>query len=101
MIKGEEFMAGQWNNVAGNNADKLVSLEEKLSGAFKTVTPRKEFVTEVAKHIHSGSRVNYVLNHVSRWHVFAMLAAGVISFFILMGVLSRWIATFSVRKRSA
>jgi hypothetical protein len=94
-------MAGQLNHAVENNTDKLVSLEEKLSGAFKPVIPRKEFVNEVAKHIHSGNRVNYVLNHVSRWHVFAMLAAGVISFFILMGVLSRWIATFPARKRDS
>jgi hypothetical protein len=64
---------------------KLDSVEKRLSGIFRPIPPRKEFVNGLSHRIQSGERASFV-NHLASWHFFAMLIAGLVSLVILVAV---------------
>ncbi len=79
---------------------KIASLENRLSGTLKPVAPRKEFVYGLAQRIQSTQRPTFV-DRVAEWHLFALLAAAVVSMAILLGFLVRAIIESVARKRMA
>ncbi len=64
---------------------KLDLVEKRLSGIFRPVPPRKEFVSGLSHRIQAGNRASLV-NHLASWHFFAMLIAGLVSMVILVAV---------------
>jgi len=78
---------------------KLKSLESQLSGVFKPVPPRKEFVRKLSQRIQGQPRQVLLVNHLADWHFFAMLAAGFLSAVVLVLVGIRALLSFTNRKR--
>ncbi len=79
---------------------KIASLENRLSGTLKPVAPRKEFVYGLSRQIQSTHRPTFV-DQVANWHMFALLAAAVVSMAILLGFIVRAIVESVARKRIA
>lgn len=76
----------------------IFSLEHRLAGMFTPVTPRKEFVTKLGSRIHSGTRAVFV-DKVANIHLLAIIAAGILSFFIFLAVVLRALTTLPPKKR--
>ncbi len=79
---------------------KIASLDNRLSGALKPVAPRKEFVYGLGRQIQSTQRPTFV-DQVANWHLFALLAAAVVSMVIFLGFIVRAIIEAVARKRTA
>jgi hypothetical protein len=67
---------------------KIASLENRLSGALKPVAPRKEFVHGLERQIQAGYRPTFV-DRVANWHLYALLAAAVVSLAVFLGFIIR------------
>ena len=94
-------MSGKVKQFADASKGKISSLEKRLSGAFKPVKPRKEFVHGVARHIQTGPRTNFFVDRIANWHVIAMLIAGLISMAVFLAVVGRALASLLRKKRTA
>ncbi len=80
--------------------DKIASLENRLSGALKPVAPRKEFVHGLGRQIQSGYRPTFV-DKMANWHLYALLAAAVVSVAVFLGFIVRALVEFVSKKRMA
>ncbi len=67
---------------------KIASLENRLSGALKPVTPRQEFVHGLRQSIQRGGRPTFV-DQVARWHLYALLAAAAVSMAVFLAFIVR------------
>ena len=76
----------------------VAALEGRLAGLFKPVTPRREFVSKLGSRIHTGTRAVFV-DRVANIHLLAVIAAGIISFFIFLIVVLKALTTFPPRKK--
>lgn len=79
---------------------KMASLEDRLSGALKPVMPRKEFVSGLGRQIQSGYRPTFV-DKVTNWHIFALLAAALVSVAVTIGFIVHALVDSIARKRPA
>ncbi len=79
---------------------KIASLENRLSGTLKPVMPRKEFIHGLGQQFQYGYRPTFV-DKVTDWHIFALLAAGVVSMAVFLGFIVRAIVESLAKKRSA
>jgi hypothetical protein len=86
------------------NADaskaKISSMENRLSGTLKVVTPRQEFVHGLGQRILAGNRGTLV-NRVVNWHILAALIAGLVSLAVLLAMVARALLMLSGKKRTA
>jgi len=79
---------------------KIASLENRLSGALKPVAPRKEFIYGLGQRIQSTGRPTFV-DKVANWHLYALMAAAVVSIAVFLGFIVRAIVEAVARKRIA
>jgi len=79
---------------------KVSSLENRLSGLLKPIRPRKEFIHGLGQRIQSGSRAIFV-NRVSNWHIFAVLAAGMVSLAVFLAMVGRMLVSLLGKKHAA
>ena len=79
---------------------KISSMENRLSGTLKPVTPRREFVHGLGQRIQAGSRIALV-NYVANWHILALLIAGFVSLAVLLAMVARALLALSGKKRTA
>jgi hypothetical protein len=79
---------------------KMASLENRLSGALKPVMPRKEFVHGLSRQFQSNFRPTFV-DRVTDWHIFALLAAAVVSVAVFVGFIVRALVDSLGKKRMA
>ncbi|HTX92325.1 MAG TPA: hypothetical protein VMC09_14030 [Anaerolineales bacterium] len=73
-------------------------MENRLSGAFKPIAPRREFVHKLGNRIQHSNRVT-IVNHVANWHVLAALIAGLVSLAVLLAMLGRALVSLAGKKR--
>jgi hypothetical protein len=94
-------MSGKVKQFADASMGKLNSLEKRLSGVLRPVTPRKEFVHGVARHIQTEPRTTLFVERIAHWHVVAMLIAGVVSLAVFLAVAVRALVSLLGKKRTA
>jgi hypothetical protein len=82
---------------ADASMEKINSMENRLSGVFKPIKPRKEFVHDVAKRIQTNTQTAFV-DRVAEWHFVAMLIAGFISMAVFLAVLGRVLMSLLKKK---
>jgi hypothetical protein len=85
---------------ADASMEKISSMENRLSGVFKPIKPRKEFVHEVAQRIQTKNQTAFV-DRVAEWHFVAMLIAGFISMAVFLAVLGRVLISLLKKKSTA
>jgi hypothetical protein len=85
---------------ADASMEKISSIENRLSGVFKPIKPRKEFVHEVAQRIQTKNQTAFV-DRVAEWHFVAMLIAGFISMAVFLAVLGRVLISLLKKKSTA
>jgi hypothetical protein len=90
---------GMGKKLADASMAKIASLENRLSGTLKPVTPRRDFVHGLGQRIQAGNRVSLV-NQVANWHILAMLIAGFISLAVFLAMLARALLALSGKKRT-
>ncbi len=78
---------------------KIASLENRLSGALKPVTPRQEFVHGLRQRIQMGGRPTFV-DRVAQWHLYALLAAAAVSMAVFLGFIVRALVEAVGKKRT-
>jgi len=78
---------------------KVSSLENRLSGMFKPIAPRKEFVHGLGSRIQVGNRAVFV-DRVANLHWLAILAAGLISLAVFLAVVVRALVSMTAKKRT-
>jgi len=83
-----------------NPKGKLVSLEDRLTGALRPVPPRQEFVRDLSHRIRRNRQTSLV-NHVANWHFFAMLVASLFSVAVLVAVGVRALLALTTKRRSS
>jgi hypothetical protein len=76
------------------------SLENRLSGVFKPITPRREFVHKVGTRIQTGTRATFV-NHVANWHILAVIVAGLVSLAVFVAMIARALVSLAGKKHLA
>ncbi len=91
---------GDGNRYVKLSLAKLESLENRLSGTLKPVTPRREFINRLGQNMQTRYRPTFV-NHVANWHIYAMLAAGVVSMTVILAVIVRALVEAGERSRTA
>lgn len=79
---------------------KIASLENRLSGALKPVAPRKEFVADLGQRIQLTGRPTFV-DQVANWHLFALMAAAVVSMAIFLGFIVKALVDSVAKRRIA
>lgn len=79
---------------------KISSMESRLLGTLRPVTPRREFVRGLGRRILDNSRVG-LENNVTNWHILALLIAGLASLAMLLAMLARALLALSAKKRTA
>ncbi len=62
--------------------------------------PRKEFIHRLGQNMQTRYRPTFV-NHVTNWHIYAMLAAGVVSMAVILAVIVRALVESTGRSRTA
>ena len=82
------------------SAARIASLENRLSGALKPVTPRKEFVYGLGQRFQANARPTFV-DRVANWHLYALLAAAVVSMVVFLGFIIRGLVESIAKKRTA
>jgi hypothetical protein len=91
---------GLGKRFADVSMSKIYLLENRLSGALKPVTPRREFVNRLGQRIHAGDRPTFVTN-VTNWSVVALWVAGMASVAVILAVVGRLLYIDAEKKRSA
>ncbi len=91
---------GMGKRFADASMAKVASIEKRLSGIMRPVTPRKEFIRGLGHRIQDGSRAAFV-NHVANWHIIALLVAGVVSIGVFVAMVIRAVASLGAKKRTA
>jgi hypothetical protein len=76
---------------------KINSLEHKLSGTFRPVAPRREFVRGLGHRIQKGSPAT-IVDRLASLKVFLLVIAGRVSFGVLILVGMRALASLFSRK---
>ena len=79
---------------------KIASLENRLSGTLKPVAPRKEFVHGLGRQFQTSFRPTFV-DRVTNWHIFALLAAALVSVAVFIGFIVRAIVDSVAKKDPA
>ncbi len=82
------------------SAARIASLENRLSGALKPVAPRKEFIYGLGQQIQANTRSTFV-DRVANWHLYALLAAAVVSMAVFLGFIIRSLVESIAKKRPA
>ncbi len=77
--------------------NKISSLESKLSGTFKPVAPRREFVRGLGHRIQSVSPAA-IVDRFANLKVFLLLIAAAVSFGLLVIVGARALASLFQKK---
>ena len=90
---------GIGKNLADASMAKISSMENRLSGTLKPVTPRQEFVYGLGQRIQSGSRTG-LENGIASWHILAVLIAGFVSLAVLVAMVTRALLLVTGRKRT-
>jgi hypothetical protein len=80
---------------------QISSMESRLSGTLRPVTPRREFVGGLGRRILGDSRGVGLENNVANWHILVLLIAGLASLAMLLAMLARALLALSVKKRTA
>jgi hypothetical protein len=88
------------NRLSEASMAKIASLENRLSGTLKPVTPRKEFVHGLGRQIQSGYRPTLV-DKVTQWPLFALLAAALVSVVVFIGFIVHALVDSFAKKRPA
>jgi hypothetical protein len=91
---------GKGKKIADASVARFSTLENRLSGTLKPVTPRKEFINRLGQHIQTGLRPTFV-NRVANWHIFALLAAGLVSLAVFLAMLARVLIELAGKRRTA
>ena len=78
---------------------KVLSLEKRLSGIFKPITPRKEFVHRLGSRFQANNRA-VIVDRVANIHLLAVLAAGLISLAVFLAVVARALVSLAAKKRT-
>jgi hypothetical protein len=95
-------MSGKVKQFADASMEKVSSMEQRLSGAFKLVKPRREFVHGVAERIKAAPRASlHLVDRIANLHVIAVVVAGVISAAVFLAVVARALASLLGKKRVA
>jgi hypothetical protein len=81
-------MGSKLNKLSDELGGRISSMENRLSGTFKPIKPRREFVSGIARRIQTIPRVAYV-NGIENWHLIALLVAGLLSVTIFLTFLGR------------
>jgi hypothetical protein len=79
---------GIGKKLAEASMGKINSLENRLSGTLKPIAPRREFVDGLGRRIQTGTQAAFV-NHITNWHMLAMLIAGLVSLAVFLAMLAR------------
>jgi hypothetical protein len=91
---------GKRINLADASMVKISSMENRLSGTLKPISPRQEFVHGLGQRIQAGNRTIFV-NTLGNWHILAMLIAGFVSLAVLLAMVTRALLALSGKKRAA
>ncbi len=91
---------GMGKRFADASMAKISSVEKRLSGLLKPIAPRKEFIRGLGHRIQSGTRATFV-NHVSNWHIIAMLVAGMVSLAVFLAMVGRMLVSLLGKKHAA
>jgi hypothetical protein len=91
---------GMGKNLANATLAKISLLENRLSGTLKPVAPRQEFVHGLGQRIQAGNRASFV-NHVTNWHMLAILIAGLVSLAMFLAMVARALLALAEKKRTA
>ena len=91
---------GKGKDLADASMAKISAMENRLSGALKPVTPRREFVNGLGQRIQSGNRTGLVYTFAN-WHILAMLIAGFVSLAVLVAMVMRTLLVLSGKRRAA
>jgi hypothetical protein len=78
--------------------NKIASLEGRLAGLLKPITPRREFVNKLGSRIHVGTRAVFV-DRVANIHLLAVIAAGFLSLLIFLAVVLRALFSLPPKKK--
>jgi hypothetical protein len=90
---------GMGKRLADASQAGISALENRLSGTLKPVSPRQEFVHGLGHRIQAGNRSTFV-NHVSNWHILALLIAGFVSLAMVLAMLARALLALSGKKHA-
>jgi len=91
---------GMGKRFADASMATITSLENRLSGTLKPITPRQEFIHGLGQRIQAGNRTALV-NHVPNWHILAMMIAGLVSLAVFLAMVARALLTLFGKKRTA
>jgi hypothetical protein len=81
-------MGSKLNQLPDETGRRISSMENRLSGTFKPIQPRREFVSGIARRIQAIPRVAFA-NRIANWHLIALLIAGLISVTVFLTFLGR------------
>lgn len=90
---------GMGKRFADASMAKISSLEHRLSGTLKPVTPRQEFIHGLGHRIQASNRAAFV-NQVASWHIFVLLFAGLVSLAVFLAMASRALLAMVGKKRA-
>jgi hypothetical protein len=85
---------------ADASMDRITSMENRLTGVFKPIKPRKEFVYGVAKRIQTKTQT-ILVDSVANWRFVGMLIAGFISAAVFLAVIGKVLVSLLTKKRTA
>jgi hypothetical protein len=94
-------MSNKVRQFADASMEKIVSLENRLSGVLQPIKPRKEFVHGVAHRIQTGTHATFFMDRIANWHLVAMLIAGLVSMAVFLAVVGRTLLMLLRKKRTA
>ncbi len=93
-------MGSKINQIANASRGKILSMEHRLSGVFRPIKPRKEFVHGVAQHIRANPSVAFV-DRLANRHFSAILIAGLISLAIFLALIGKALLELIDKKTTA
>lgn len=93
-------MGSKMRRIADASKGKILSMERRLSGVFKPIKPRQEFVHDVAQHITTTPRVTLV-DRITDWHLLALLIALLVSIAVFLSLIWRALLSLLGRKKTA
>jgi hypothetical protein len=90
-------MGSKLNQLPDEAGRRISSMENRLSGTFKPIQPRREFVSGIARRIQAIPRVAYA-NRIADWHLIALLIAGLLSITVFLTFLGRALLSLVEKK---
>lgn len=91
-------MNGKVKQLADASIEKIGSLEKRLSGAFKQIKPRQEFVHGVAERIQANSHAALLVERITSWRLIAIVVAAIVSLAVFLALLGRALAALLGKK---